>query len=139
MTALNPRMTRQYHLKVGRYSLIREGSSLLEFESNWYADIQYLVNSNVFFRDFGSTIQFLGQEADNFEQNIKEFLESIRDICSYDWYWNVQDVVILEEGLVIDNRKYVWISFDSKEDAVLCRMTHTDLRNQKYAYNRGLS
>lgn len=98
----------------------------IDLEGDWY------------FMDLGSTMVFGGFGSDP-SVKVPDILRSVETMAKDNWHWFTEDAAIVEAGVIQDNRKFLWISFDSKDDAMLSKMTLLGLRNQKYADHRRLS
>ena len=116
-----------------------EGKPIISFVENWKApeifDSEIVLKGDWYFLDLGSTIAFGGDDP---LIKVREVLYSIKAIAKQNWHWFTEDATVVEDGVILDNRKYLWISFDSADDAMLSKMTLLGLRNQKYAHHRRL-
>jgi len=95
-----------------------------------------------FFMDLGSIFSGAENSADEIEKVLSWLIHN----CQHRWQWIVNESVIyraddngkttLPDGSrvsVSDMRRRLWINFDSRDDAMLSRITLVDLRNARYA------
>ena len=87
--------------------------------------------------DLGSIIQFL-IPAPDFEYITNDLLAKIDSICRWNWQWSNGDQAVNEDGQILDMRRVLYFNFASPDDAMLVRMSISDLQKVKYADGGGL-
>lgn len=85
-----------------------------------------------YFQDLGSLLDF--QRMDNIVEQAQEIIAWHRSHVKGLWAWTLDERNVCDHaGAIKDVRKYLWISFDLSEDAMLSRMTWRDLKGERYA------
>lgn len=123
----------------------------------WYAPKDFPKEGLTYELDLGSVLTVLAG-SENVRTSLgNEALIEVARICKHDWCWTIAEKTINtevpmsqltskkippeEDKLVLaptDQRKFLYINFDSKDDAMLVRMTILDLRSIRDEDGRGL-
>ncbi len=114
-------------------------------ESRFVDDFEAWPPDLSFYVEIGSIFD-IGGRVGSFPDLDDAILDQVAKICKHDWQWSWDEYSTfapdtngrstMPDGTrvsVDDVRRRLWIHFDSKDDAMLSRITVVDLRNARHA------